>query len=356
MTRQTRSETQKKAFEEAERLKKKLHNLSLAETKERSESDSSEGETDNTGTDCTRMAPIFEDENGADATDVFSKLSHIKVAYMANDLPYWFRMLEQKMRFAQVKAQYTKLQVLTDQLPSQVLEELKPILSAQDEESATCYKEVKTRILELFGPKEQEDYAKATQLLLSSTPSQLARRIIALICEHKVKPLETCCCKKTVAGIWLSKLPEEVQTALATETLGGGNLEATLMKADAVYYTLKKQKPQVAVISEKGGTLSSHTGETNGADQVAAMSTRGRGRGSGNSRGRGRGNKTLGASNTATTTSSNPKGKHQGIPRHSDAPPETVCRQHWRYGKSAHYCTDRATCPWKDLLAPRPVQ
>ena len=101
------------------------------------------------------------------------------------------------------------------------------------------------------------------------------------------------------------------------------------MKADAVYYTLKKQKPQVAVISEKGGTLSSHTGETNGADQVAAMSTRGRGRGSGNSRGRGRGNKTLGASNTATTTSSTPNKKHQGIPRHSDVPPETVCRQHW---------------------------
>ena len=139
-------------------------------------------------------------------------------------------------------------------------------------------------------------------------------------------------------------------------------MEAALLKADAVYSTLNKSKPQVAVVTGAGGTLLSSTSQptaTGTTDQVAATSVCGRGRGRWNSgRGRGRGNKTLGQTpNTASgSQGSNPSSKYPGVPRHSDNPPDTVCRQHWRFGRSAHYCTDRVSCPWRDILTPRPAQ
>ena len=33
-------------------------------------------------------------------------------------------------------------------------------------------------------------------LMIVTTPSALARRIVDLICSHKQRPLETCCCKE----------------------------------------------------------------------------------------------------------------------------------------------------------------
>ena len=58
-------------------------------------------------------------------------------------------------------------------------------------------------------------------LMLVTTPSALARKIVDLICTHKRKPMDACCCKETVSGIWTAKLPENVRTAIANKSLGG---------------------------------------------------------------------------------------------------------------------------------------
>ena len=88
--------------------------------------------------------------------------------------------------------------------------------------SNLCYKEAKDQLLEQYGPKEGYNFRLAMGLMLVTTPSALARKIVDLICTHKRKPLEQCCCKETVSGIWTAKLPENVRTAIANESLGGG--------------------------------------------------------------------------------------------------------------------------------------
>ena len=215
--------------------------------------------------------------------------------------------------------------------------------------------------MELFGPQEDEDYYKACNLILVTTPSALCRKIIALLCEHRTKPLESCCCKKSVSGIWRSKLPQEVLNGIAGKSLGSGNLEQVLRDADAVYKAFRgpsrlpavtqppaavksgqKVKSATAVAASAAPALSP---ETEDPLQVAAIGNRGRGS---NRRGRGytRGGQSQGRGGRQSSS--------QPIPPHPDGPPETACRQHLLYGKQAHYCTDRTTCPWRDIISPRP--
>ena len=132
----------------------------------------------------------FEDEDEKDATGAYGKAAAIKLTYTPNDLKFWFSQVERMMKFSEVKAQFTKLQVLTSLLPRDFLEEVKSEVSVdEDEATATCYKDVKKRVMELFGPQEDEDYYKACNLILVTTPSALCRKIIALLCEHRTKPL-----------------------------------------------------------------------------------------------------------------------------------------------------------------------
>ena len=39
----------------------------------------------------------------------------------------------------------------------------------------------------------------------------------------------------------------------------------------------------------------------------------------------------------------------QGI--QTDPPPE-ACDQHWKWGKTAYFCSNEETCPWKANVAP----
>ena len=100
--------------------------------------------------------------------------------------------------------------------------------------------------------------------------------------------------------------------------------------------------------------------------QVAAVAfnqNRGQGRGRGwRGRGRGgnRGNRGGGGGSQSTSgsggsDSSQTHPRHKG-PRHSDLPPFSVCQRHWSFGKSAHFCMEPATCPWKDHWIPKPNQ
>ena len=45
-----------------------------------------------------------------------------------------------------------------------------------------------------------------------------------------------------------------------------------------------------------------------------------------------------------------------GTARHSDLPPFKSCSRHWFFGKSAHFCEEPGTCPWKDVWIPKSNQ
>ena len=165
-----------------------------------------------------------------------------------------------------------------------------------------------------------------------------------LICTHKRKPMEQCCCKETVSGIWTAKLPENVRTAIANESLGGGNLPKVLQIANAVY----RASSATSTVASTAVTPAEST-ETAGTLPVEAFQ-RGRGRGRGRF-GRGRG----GWSQRGRGAAQQGQNKDQKKTTHPDNPPAGCCKQHQKWGKSAYYCVQPSSCPWSQITAP-PVE
>ena len=279
-----------------------------------------------------------------EAADIMSKLNHIKVPWPEdNDLEFYFSQLEQQMQVTSVKKQWTKRLVLSNNLPAHIQQEVKPLLRMQETAAgATAYKALKDRLLKIFGPKKEAAMQKALGLTLTTTPSQLARQLLDLLCK-KDPPLTDCCCENSVSGLWRKLLPNPVQRAIAGMEMTADNLEAILQKADDVYATMVPNAgPQVAAnnwSANQGG----------GAQRGA----RGCGRGQ-----RGRGGAQSNAGQQRAPGQNGQAGGNQSNPtraqRHSDNPPTEACVQHWKYGKGAYYCRKPKTCPWRDYLADEP--
>ena len=193
-----RAEERKRKKEE-KRLKHQLEDLSLSETDESGESSIE----DYLNTHETIMAP-YDQENGTDGEGATKNMFNIRLECDTKKIKLWFQVLENKMQFAQIRAQWTKLQVLTTVLPANLLGHIEAFAAIpQASAGSTSYYQAKQRLLSIYGEKPQESYDKATRLVMATTPSKLARQITDLICENKQRPLEGCCCAKTVMGIWL---------------------------------------------------------------------------------------------------------------------------------------------------------
>ena len=66
------------------------------------------------------MAP-YDQENGTDGDGATKAVFNIKQECDPKKIKMWFQILENKMQFAQINAQWTKLQVLTTVLPPHLL-------------------------------------------------------------------------------------------------------------------------------------------------------------------------------------------------------------------------------------------
>ena len=279
-----------------------------------------------------------------------------------------------------VKKNYTKLEVLTSLIPKRVQDEVKPLLCMEEDEfpNKDAYYQVKCEIKRIFGPSEASQYQRAMSRVLSGKPSQLARALINDMCDHK---LNGCCCHKWIFGRWHECLPTAVKQAVAHTTFNKDTLEDVLTLADKVYDSTRphqsvaaiKAPAAVAAVStnpsphdtafrEAEPTHNWPTEEqlANMPPEVAAVyrvvrSKVGGGRGGrggrgfrgGRGQGRGQGR---GGAQTERYSKDNPRWKG---PRHPDLPPFHSCRKHWDWGKSAHWCGEPNTCPWKNYTTPK---
>ena len=76
-----------------------------------------------------KMPPKYDETTGKDAEDLFQKVGNIKLAWPDDDdIQFWIQQLETKMRFAGVKSQFLKLQVLTNVLPAKFMPPIKSML------------------------------------------------------------------------------------------------------------------------------------------------------------------------------------------------------------------------------------
>ena len=206
------------------------------------------------------------------------------------------------------------------------------------------YFTLKTRLLELYGPKETEVYDRAVALTLTGKPSQLAVKIIGLLCENE-PPLTGCCCHKTVSGLWRKQLPPAVKAAVASAKLNGSDLEQTLRIADDVFNATQQSHPGLPVASIPSPSADLDTTQPALQHDVAAVRARGTGQTSRTSRPQNQRSGQNGAG-------AKPRKNHG--PRHSDNPPEDCCNLHWKYGKGAYKCLSANTCPWQHIIAPKP--
>ena len=114
---------------------------------------------------------------------------------------YWFFELELQMTLINIQSAWLKRVVLANNLPTEVSAEVKEFLKQTKAETGeTIYKDLKAEILSLFAAKEEDAFEKASQMLLKSKPSALAKELAQQLCNCK-KKLHECCAAKTVLAL-----------------------------------------------------------------------------------------------------------------------------------------------------------
>ena len=341
------------------------------------------GQPENPNNDQPVQQPImvdFEQENGVDDAgalkDAIAQLRTLE--FDEQDLEFSFNQIETKMQTNGVKKQWSKLQALTTVIPKKYIDELKRLLRKKESEfpENDAYLRVKKEIFRIFGPSDEIHFQRAMSRVLSGKPSQLARALVNDLCDHE---LEGCCCHRFIVGLWKRQLPSSVKQAISAEPFTKANFDNITKIADQNYESTRPQ--QIAAI-KKGSNAdtfvtpveqSKHDTAFNWDDgsemaevaQSAATAaiaayTRGRG-GFRGGRGRGRGGRNgqrgggRGGGQNSNQGGENQKNQHpkHKTPRHADLPPFEACFRHWTHGKSAHFCMEPGTCPWKQYWIPR---
>ena len=327
----------------------------------------------------------YEAANEADKPDALSKaINGMKglTAFDPNDINFFFNQVEIKMQAHGVLKQFTKLQVLTTVLPQNVFSEIKPLLSKKESEFTdnNAYLLVKTEILRIFAPSEEVHFERAMSRVLSDTPSSLARALVNDLCDNQ---LQGCCCRKFIGGLWKKQLPSNVRSAIADTPFNAANFNAVLKTADNTFNanrSASRVNTSIAMITPVEATPHDTAFSEDFPDGagIAAYNYgrggrggRGQGRGGrggrGRGQGRGSGNGNRGGQNQNGSArgggsggGGGSNGGGQGKPhprhntkRHADQPPFESCWRHWTHGKSAHFCMEPATCPWKEFWVPK---
>ena len=292
------------------------------------------------------MTDDFETANGKDDSDINTKLASVKLTFdETGNVTFFFSQLEMRLEHAGVRSQWLKRIGLHNTLPNHVQEEVMEILSKPKSKAGDQpYFTLKTRLLELYGPKETEVYDRAVALTLTGKPSQLAVKIIGLLCENE-PPLTGCCCHRTISGLWRKQLPPAVKAAVASSKFNASNLQQILRLADDVFDATQKSHPGLPVAATTSQSADLDTTQPALQHDVAAVRARAAGQTS-------RMSKPQGQRSGQNNASS--KQKNKRAPRHPDNPPEECCRLHWKFGKGAYQCLSANTCPWQHIISPKP--
>ena len=225
----------------------------------------------------------FDTQNENDEPDVYKKLSSLTNKFSKTDPKFWFNNFERSIKHFGVKSQITKKEALINLLTPDVTEEVKSLLSLdEDDEGETPYLTLKQELLSLYSPRPEDCYAKASSRVLTGKPSALAKQIINDFCECP-KPIQNKCCAKIAFGMWSKNLPTYVKTHISDQEFNHNTYKKVLEMADKCWNSHRPEPVVVAAIkAENVEALKDSKDFENPA--VAAMQ-RGRGRGGRGARG-----------------------------------------------------------------------
>ena len=305
---------------------------------------------------------VFETENGTDDANALREaLRNLeRLQYDGNDLKFFFGQAEIKMASSGVKKQFTKFQVLSSILPKEVIDEVKPLLSKTEAEFTQndSYKQLKARVLKIFGPRPEDAVERALSRVLTGKPSTLARQLKNDLCKHDLENCE--CCPAIITALWKRQLGANVKAGIAHLKLSNENFDEVLQLADDIFSSNTPATHSVAAIrSEVVPSTPSALNETQPGlsypvpEVNAVRYNRG---GCSNRGGRGRGSRGRGSQAGGNQASSSGSSGPSRGPKHPDLPPGewSGCNMHRKFGRGAYFCAEPATCPWKNIYAVKP--
>ena len=321
----------------------------------------------------------FDAKDGTDAADATKKANEIRLEFDRADIKAWLVRLEVRLEFAGCNSQWLKRVSLENMLPNDIAACCKDLFGLGKSEIPTgnlIYKLCKERILKVHGPRPEDDFGKAQAMVLNGLPSDAAKRIRALVCQKK-PAMTSCCCHVAVGKLWRDLLPAHVKAAVANMTLATeAEFTAITDAADNVFLAVQPTAAAAALALQPSASappsmdvaavaVTSAVGDAaaalqaalpadldTSADapafsavnqlavQLAAF------------------NKHFGKKPQAQQQRPPPPRRGQGQdtrqqtrrgPPHPDGPSATCCNNHWKYGRNAFTCADKARCPWKNL-------
>ena len=270
----------------------------------------------------------FETEDAADETGAWGQVNNLKLEFDRSDVEFWFNQFQMHLATAGIKKQWSKRLLLHKMLPQDVVEEVKDLLRKdQASAGASCYKDLKERILKLYGKKPEDRYQLAKALTMTGKPSQLAKALINTVCPAHPY-LNGCCAEGQISGMWRDQLPDQVRIRVANHRLGGGQeiMENTLDLADSTFASLNSHRQVSAVARADLDTSADAPALQSG--QVAAL------------RREQQKKKKSSSSGSASASSKSQRGEP-----HPDGPPPTPAMSITNT-ENQHTCRKKDTCPW----------
>ena len=291
---------------------------------------------------------VFETENGADSADALEKAINRaeRIQWDDQDLLFFFQQFEIKLAAVGARKQFTKFQALASVIPKKVIDQVKPLLRKTEAEYTdnNAYLLLKKEVLRIFGPKPEAAMERALGRVLVDKPSELARALVDDMCKLG---LECPCCPANVLALWKRNLSSNVRAGIAHTTFNKANFDSIVQLADDIHESHKATAAVAAVSLNETQPAIPYAS----VPEVAAAARGGGGRGNRGFRG-GRGNRGGRGGNQSQRGGQNQGGQQRGT-RHPDLPAgeSGFCSMHFRWGRSAFFCSDPGSCPWKDVFA-----
>ena len=282
----------------------------------------------------------FEDESGQDGSKAMEHTRTLKLEWNPQQVKFWFTQLENEMYTCEVKSQWLKRCVLVKNLPPKVQSDVMSLLTLKKTEAPDLiYKEIKTEILRLYAPEEEETYKKALGRVLVGLPSQLGQQLVNDLCDKPVK-LSCGCCAKAVKTLWTLQLPNSVKGHIANMRFDKDTYNDVFKAADKVFLSTKtaEMAPSVAAIVNVPQD-STTAPELAAVGQWKQKNQKGKGKGQGQQKGQ---NQNSGQSKPDTRK------------RHSSNPPSSCCDNHYKFADQAWFCLAPITCPYVNKVVAKP--
>ena len=284
----------------------------------------------------------FDQQNEDDSATAMDNLRSVQCPFNKLDIEFWFSQLEDQLTLIGVKKQWTKKIALVRFLPPDIQNEVKSLLKLGQTAAGTdIYYRIKTKLLKMYGPKPEDAYTIAKNLVLTDKPSQLGHKLVEVLCPAEVK-LTNCHCDRIIWGLFREKIPIVIRNHLADMPFNATTYEAIFDKADQIWDSNRSSEPtptrQVAA-----ATVAPASAEQAG-QEVAAVQRNGQGKGK-NQRNQNRGqNRGRGQSN-----SQNNQNQSQNKPEKKLINDDGHCKIHAKWKENATFCAAPWGCKMKNV-------